>query len=88
MKNEPWFPIQGESGTDSNQHWHRSAGQIPWSMAKQAYERYANLYGRDQSLETLAARGGFSWSEIAWLLSGQEEFTSLPFSEPIPKKPE
>jgi hypothetical protein len=37
---------------------------IPWSLAERIYAVYADLYGRDQSLERLAERGGFSWVEI------------------------
>lgn len=37
---------------------------IPWSTAEVVYEAYSALYGTTQSLEKLAARGGFSWREV------------------------
>lgn len=37
---------------------------IPWSVAEIAYGEYASRYGRGQSLERLAERGGFSWGEM------------------------
>lgn len=37
---------------------------IPWSMAQRIYFVYADLFGEQQSLETLAKRGGFGWAEI------------------------
>jgi hypothetical protein len=37
---------------------------IPWSVAEKAYDIYARKYGRDQSLEKLAERGGFYPGEL------------------------
>jgi hypothetical protein len=37
---------------------------IPWSLAATIYAAYSKLYGTQQSLEKLAARGGFSWREV------------------------
>jgi hypothetical protein len=45
------FPIQWE-------------GTIPWSVAEVAYQAYAKRFGRHQSLERLAQRGGFSAGEM------------------------
>ena len=42
--------------------------QIPWEQAEEAYEEYAAQHGKDQSLERLAERGGFSAEEIIELL--------------------
>lgn len=47
------FPIQGAGGLT-----------IPWPVAEQAYERYAQRHGRSQSLERLAERGGFGVEEM------------------------
>jgi hypothetical protein len=41
--------------------------QIPWSIAEKAYGAYAAQYGRQQTLERLAQRGGFGWSEMDML---------------------
>lgn len=37
---------------------------IPWSVAEKAYGEYARRYGKGQSLEHLAGRGGFGWCEM------------------------
>ena len=37
---------------------------IPWSVAERAYGAYASMYGRGQSLERLAERGGFGVEEM------------------------
>ena len=37
---------------------------IPWSVAEKAYGVYASRYGRGQSLERLAERGGFGVNEM------------------------
>jgi hypothetical protein len=55
--------------------------RIPWSVAEKAYGKYAGLYGRQQTLERLAERGGFSLTEMddlypAWR-SEVDEITAL-----------
>lgn len=37
---------------------------VPWSIAEQAYSVYSSKYGRGQSLERLAERGGFGHGEM------------------------
>jgi hypothetical protein len=72
---EPLFPIQGDRN--------RSAGHVPWSVATAAYATYSRLYGTGQSLERLAERGGFSWSELVWLLQGGVgKCETLPVAKP------
>lgn len=68
MTVEKMFPIQGGpvSGTDRYQ----PPGQVPWSIAEEAYKVYSGKYGTEQSLERIAERGGFGWSELVWLLQG------------------
>lgn len=46
------------------------AGSVPWSVAERAYAAYAARYGRSQSLDRLAERGGFGHSEMDWLVPG------------------
>ena len=58
------FPIQRDLRTSSL--FPRS---IPWHVAESAYEEYVKKFGREQSLERLAERGGFGWEELGWLLS-------------------
>lgn len=37
---------------------------IPWSLAETIYAKYSERYGDGQSLERIAERGGFGWSEV------------------------
>jgi hypothetical protein len=59
---EKLFPIQTQRGAAPHPL------QIPWSIAEMAYSVYASRYGRSQSLERLAERGGFGPSEMDDLL--------------------
>jgi hypothetical protein len=52
------FPIQSERGAAPH------PTRIPWSVADKAYSVYSAQYGKDQSLERLAERGGFGPSEM------------------------
>ena len=56
------FPIQG------------FAPGVPWAAAEQAYETYAKHFGKEQSLERLAERGGFGLHEFACLYLGTVSF--------------
>lgn len=49
---------------------------IPWSLAEKIYERYANRYGKEQSLKRLAERGGFGWAEVPFLFKSQPRIES------------
>lgn len=55
---ERMFPIQSERGAKPH------PTRIPWSIAELAYSVYSGKYGRDQSLERLASRGGFGPGEM------------------------
>ena len=88
---EKRFPVQGEHvrlapepGQEHGATKHRERGWVPWAVAEAAYKVYAVKYGKDQSLEMLAKRGGFGWSELVWLLRGGDDNESpvLPFCEP------
>lgn len=68
MKTERMFPIQGEHFNDERVR--RPAGQVPWGIAELAYKQYVKDCGKGQSLERLAERGGFGWSELIRLLRG------------------
>ncbi|WNG57385.1 hypothetical protein F0U59_23425 [Archangium gephyra] len=48
---------------------------IPWPVAERAWAAYSARYGRDQSVERLAQRGGFSWGEMDELFPGWREVT-------------
>lgn len=59
-KSEKRFPIQGGL-------------TVSWEAAERAYEHYAKLYGRQQSLERLAQRGGFGIREFVELWYGRKD---------------
>lgn len=42
-------------------------GTIPWNDHLRVYEAYALRFGRDQTPERMAERGGFGVTEIAYL---------------------
>lgn len=79
MKIERMFPIQGEHFPGdvglvtpaSKPHVQRPAGQVPWGIAELAYAEYVKVQGYGQSLEKLAERGGFGWTELVRLLQGK-----------------
>ena len=63
------FPIQGGFIRVQNDFsLQESKSEIPWWLAEIAYEHYAKLYGKQQSLERLAERGGFGRDELVSLL--------------------
>ena len=58
------FPIQGDLYRDIEGIIHKKSCTIPWWLAEIAYEYYSSLYGKGQSLERLAERGGFGRLEL------------------------
>lgn len=70
MSDERMFPIQQERGAAPY------PTRIPWSVADRAYSVYSAKYGRSQSLERLAERGGFAPSEMDMFLPGWREEAS------------
>src|SRR5690606_9962744 len=61
------FPIQAERGAKPHPM------KIPWSVAERAYSVYAARYGKGQSLERMAERGGFGPGEMDMFLPGWRE---------------
>lgn len=57
---EKMFPIQSQRNYKGEAY----PLSIPWSVAALAYTVYSNRYGRGQSLERLAERGGFGPGEM------------------------
>lgn len=55
------FPLMASRGDENTKP---GPFRIPWSVAEIAYGAYAAKYGREQSLERLAERGGFYWGEM------------------------
>lgn len=64
------FPIQGgdTARDEQGKQIYSSPSTIPWWLAEIAYEQYSALHGTQQSLEHLAARGGFGRYELVRLL--------------------
>jgi hypothetical protein len=63
MSDEKRAPVQGERRIAVGRSG-RVPGTVSWQEHLEAYEDYARLYGRDQSAERLADRGGFSYFEL------------------------
>jgi hypothetical protein len=68
-------PVQerGSSGAPG----YRPPGTIAWAEHEQVFERYAARYGRGQSAERIAERGGFGYGEIV-MFTGAEPKTWKP----------
>lgn len=64
------FPIQSERGAKAH------PTKIPWAIADLAYSVYSAKYGKEQSLERLAQRGGFGPSEMDMFLPNWRELCS------------
>ena len=83
---EKLFPMQGDLGNarraERDGREFRSKGYVTWEEAEEAYAEYARIYpgsARQQSLERLAERAGFGWSEIESLL-GHPATREQPYS--------
>jgi len=70
-------PVQGELRHDPSGRPARGLGTISWEEHEQAWALYAGKYGRDQSAQRIAERGGFGWHELVDLL-GHEPTTWAP----------
>jgi hypothetical protein len=66
-------PVQGE-GYRTHEPGYKPRGTIAWSEHLEVFEGYAKRYGRDQSAERIAERGGFGWNECVMFL-GREPTT-------------
>ena len=56
-------PVQGDYRIAKGAPGHR-AGTVTWEEHAKAWEDYARRYGRDQSAERIAERGGFGHEEL------------------------
>lgn len=74
-------PVQGEGRLSRPQKDHKPAGTIAWAEHLEAWEAYAKRYGRGQTAERLAERGGFGWYELQKLL-GHDPTTWEPLAKP------
>jgi len=71
-----WFPVTPPQTTEQAKRAGPSPLRIPWSVAEKAYSVYAAQYGRNQSLERVAERGGFYATELDDLYPGWREEAS------------
>jgi len=66
------FPVQ--AGTPYRDEERRMVypkpSTIPWWLAEIAYEEYSRVYGKTQSIERLAERGGFCREELVRFIRG------------------
>jgi hypothetical protein len=62
--------VQGTGGRDATGRgpWKIPPGTITWAEHLEVYEAYAKRFGRDQSPERMAERGGFGKDEAEMLL--------------------
>lgn len=63
MSDERRAPVQGDRSMAKGQPG-REPGTISWEEHVRAWEEYARRYGRDQSAERIAERGGFGYREL------------------------
>ena len=59
-----WFPLQTEHQRRDEPPLKPQRTRIPWDIAEKAYGTYSARLGKQQSLERLAERGGFSNGEM------------------------
>lgn len=66
------FPIQGDCiyRNSKGRLVRAEKSTIPWWLAEVAYKYYSAKYGKDQSIERLAKRGGFGRGELLLFLRG------------------
>jgi hypothetical protein len=70
-------PVQGSTHDRHGRPAPRGPGTISWDEHERAWAAYALKYGRDQSAQRIADRGGFGWTELVDLL-GHEPTTWAP----------
>ena len=68
-------PVQASHAFDGNPG--HAAGTVSWQEHLLAWVGYAARYGKSQSAERMAERGGFSWYEL-FLYLGHEPTTWEP----------
>lgn len=61
------FPIIGRNFDVVTREWSEPC-TIPWWLAEEAYKYYISRFRESQSLEQVAARGGFGRQELLMLL--------------------
>lgn len=64
LREPRWFSLQVDLKRRDEPPLKPQFTRVPWSVAEKAYAVYSARYGRDQSLERMAQRGGFGNSEM------------------------
>lgn len=67
------FPVCKAGLLVSDPAYAKALASVPWHVAERVYEEYARRYGRSQSLEQLAQRGGFGAEELDRFYPGWRE---------------
>lgn len=67
------FPIQRTRQRPNRNASELAVESVPWHLADRAWLEYARRYGRGQSAERLAERGGFSEGELDLFCPGWRE---------------
>jgi hypothetical protein len=61
-------PVEVGAEPDAERQFPMQDGPpIPWSLARAIYAGYVALFGCEQSLDRIAERQGFGWSEVPFL---------------------
>lgn len=68
-------PVQGMGDLRSMTPKSRPPGTVPWDVHERAWKVYAAAFGRSQSAERIAERGGFSYAEMRCLLAGHSPWS-------------
>ena len=66
------FPLQRSLSPKAREAEDQRAS-VPWIIGQMAWDRYAAQYGKDQSVERIAERHGFSNGEMDKFLPGWRE---------------
>lgn len=66
-------PVQGSDGAIPRGQPGHGPGTIAWTEHELAWSAYAQKYGRDQSAEVIAQRGGFGYRELQIFLGRDPE---------------
>lgn len=72
-RSERSFPIMRE-GRDARGYRVSGTLYVPWKIGEEAWQRYAAKYGRGQSVERIAERGGFGEYEMDEFRPGWQDF--------------
>jgi hypothetical protein len=64
-------PVQGDGGPLRERK--HGPGTISWEEHERAWAAYARVYGRSQSAQRIAERGGFCYAELVEFLGHEPQ---------------